>query len=107
MKSTRRFLTRVLLGGAAALGLATLSAAGAFAQGSPAAPALEQDEAQDASPAGPGGAVFAMTNETAGNRIVAYRRALDGTLTRVHSVRTRGLGGRRRYRYPGAIAPEQ
>ena len=92
MKSTCRFLTRVILGGAAALGLATLSAAGAFAQGLPAAPALEQDEAQDASPAGPGGAVFAMSNETAGNRIVAYRRALDGTLTRVHSVRTRGLG---------------
>lgn len=92
MTTTRRFLGKLILGGAAALSLTTLTAAGAFAQGSRAAPAHEQDEPQDASPAGPGGAVFAMTNETAGNRIVAYRRALDGTLTRVHSVRTRGLG---------------
>ncbi len=38
------------------------------------------------------GAVFAMTNATAGNRIVRYSRASDGTLTRVGSVRTRGLG---------------
>ncbi|MGH8008215.1 MAG: beta-propeller fold lactonase family protein, partial [Candidatus Binatia bacterium] len=38
------------------------------------------------------GAVFAMTNETAGNQIVAYRRASDGTLRRRGSVRTRGLG---------------
>jgi len=38
------------------------------------------------------GAVFAMTNETAGNRIVTYGRANDGTLTRLRSVRTRGLG---------------
>ncbi|MGI9166924.1 MAG: lactonase family protein [Pyrinomonadaceae bacterium] len=39
------------------------------------------------------GAVFAMTNVTAGNEIVVYSRADDGTLTRLnHSVRTRGLG---------------
>lgn len=38
------------------------------------------------------GAVFAMTNETAANRIVVYGRARDGTLTRIGSVRTRGLG---------------
>jgi len=39
-----------------------------------------------------GGAVFAMTNVTAGNRIVVYSRANDGTLTRVDSVPTGGLG---------------
>jgi 6-phosphogluconolactonase (cycloisomerase 2 family) len=38
------------------------------------------------------GAVFAMTNATADNRIVSYRRADDGRLTRVGSVPTRGLG---------------
>lgn len=39
------------------------------------------------------GAVFAMTNETAGNEIVVYSRASDGTLTRrARNVRTRGLG---------------
>lgn len=39
------------------------------------------------------GAVFAMTNATAGNEIVVYSRASDGTLTRLNrSVRTRGLG---------------
>ncbi|MBA3641794.1 MAG: hypothetical protein H0W53_21515, partial [Acidobacteria bacterium] len=39
------------------------------------------------------GAVFAMTNATAGNEIVVYRRAADGTLARLNrSVPTRGLG---------------
>ena len=33
-----------------------------------------------------------MTNETAGNRIITYRRASDGKLTRVGAVATRGLG---------------
>ena len=54
-------------------------------------------QAQTATPAdtqgaGGGGAVFAMTNVTAGNRIVAYRRAPSGALTRVDSVPTRGNG---------------
>ena len=38
------------------------------------------------------GAAFAMTNVTADNRIVTYRRAADGALTRVGSVSTRGKG---------------
>ncbi len=38
------------------------------------------------------GAVFAMTNATAGNEIVVYRRDRDGTLDRLRSVSTRGLG---------------
>lgn len=38
------------------------------------------------------GAVFAMTNETTGNRIITYGRASDGRLTRIGSVSTGGLG---------------
>lgn len=38
------------------------------------------------------GAAFAMTNKTGDNRIVRYRRAADGTLTRVGSVSTHGFG---------------
>lgn len=38
------------------------------------------------------GAVFAMTNATADNRIISYRRADDGRLTRVGSISTRGNG---------------
>ena len=39
------------------------------------------------------GAVYAMTNEFDGNRIVAYGRNDDGTLTSIGSFRTRGNGG--------------
>ncbi len=39
-----------------------------------------------------GGAAFAMTNATAGNEIVSYERAANGTLRRVGSTSTRGLG---------------
>lgn len=55
----------------------------------------EQEVAQEASSrreARAVGAVFAMTNATAGNEIVVYSRALNGQLTRVRSVSTRGLG---------------
>lgn len=38
------------------------------------------------------GAVFAMSNQTAGNRIVSYGRASDGTLTKLGSDSTHGLG---------------
>ncbi len=38
------------------------------------------------------GAAFAMTNATKKNEIVRYRRAADGTLTRVGTTSTRGLG---------------
>lgn len=53
---------------------------------------LAQDDVQDPSPIRPAGAVFAMTNETAGNRIIVYRRNHDGFLERVGNVRTQGLG---------------
>ncbi len=39
-----------------------------------------------------GGAAFAMTNRSTGNQIIRYRRAADGTLTRVGRVATRGKG---------------
>ena len=48
------------------------------------------------SPAGvgeAGHAVFVQTDNTAGNRVVAYRRAADGTLTPAGSYATGGRGG--------------
>jgi len=41
---------------------------------------------------GSAGAVFAMSNVTADNRVVSFRRGSDGRLTRVGSVSTRGRG---------------
>ena len=93
MSSTDRFISRCVAALVAAAEFATFGSVSAFAQ------AQEQDEQQDSSPAGPGGAVFAMSNASANNVIVAYCRTLDGTLTRVHSVRSRGLGTRRRMCY--------
>jgi 6-phosphogluconolactonase (cycloisomerase 2 family) len=40
-----------------------------------------------------GGAVFVQTDNTAGNQVVAYQRAADGTLTQVGTYATGGLGG--------------
>ncbi len=40
-----------------------------------------------------GGAVFVQTDNTAGNQVVAYRRAENGTLTQVAAYNTGGLGG--------------
>lgn len=42
---------------------------------------------------GPGeGAAFAMTNRARNNQITSYRRAADGSLTRVGTISTRGAG---------------
>ena len=52
--------------------------------------------ASASSPAGAsraGRAVFVQTDNTAGNRVVAYRRAADGTLTPAGSYATGGRGG--------------
>ena len=38
------------------------------------------------------GAAFAMTNRSTGNAIIRYRRAADGTLTRLGGIPTRGTG---------------
>jgi 6-phosphogluconolactonase (cycloisomerase 2 family) len=40
-----------------------------------------------------GGAVFALTDNPAGNAVIAYHRAADGTLTQAASYPTGGLGG--------------
>lgn len=42
---------------------------------------------------GSAGAVFALTDATAGNAVVAYHRAADGTLTQAGTYQTGGLGG--------------
>jgi hypothetical protein len=42
---------------------------------------------------GGGHAVLVQTDNTAGNRVVAYRRAADGTLTPAGSYATGGCGG--------------
>jgi 6-phosphogluconolactonase (cycloisomerase 2 family) len=42
---------------------------------------------------GASGAVFALTDNTAGNAVAAYHRAPDGTLTAAGSYATGGLGG--------------
>ncbi len=79
----------------ATLGTAALASSATFAQGMrgmTAAQEDEQEDRQDTSSNRRSGAVFAMTNETAGNMIVVYRRRNDGTLRRIRSVRTRGLG---------------
>ena len=49
--------------------------------------------ASASSPAGPGGAVFVQTDNTAGNHVVAYDRAADGTLRPAGSYATGGRGG--------------
>ena len=46
-----------------------------------------------ASASSPVGAVFVQTDNTAGNRVVAYDRAADGTLTPAGSYATGGRGG--------------
>ncbi len=76
----------------ALLGMAVMASTASFAQGVAATQSDDQDDEQDASQSLPVGVVFAMTNVTAGNRIVIYRRSSDGTLNRVGRVRTRGLG---------------
>jgi len=75
----------------AAMGMASLGASVSLAQGQ--ATKTDKKDKQDPPRNGTVGAVFAMTNETAGNEIVIYSRAADGTLERLNNrVRTRGLG---------------
>jgi len=69
----------------------TAAAVAAAAVAIAATPAL----ASASSPGGAvgGHAVFVQTDNTAGNRVVAYRRAADGTLTPAGSYATGGRGG--------------
>lgn len=77
----------------AALSAAATAAAGhALADNPNAGPGDEREYARENGNSRPAGAVFAMSNATADNRIFAYRRAADGSLSLVRSVSTRGLG---------------
>ena len=82
-------LSRLVPAAAAAIAAAAFIAPAASAATRPAAPKAP------ASPHWyqPGGAVFALTDNTAGNAVIAYHRAADGTLTQVGSYSTGGLGG--------------
>ncbi len=94
MKSAR-WLTRMFslnFALAAALGITALASSATFAQITRGTTATQKG-GPPAARNGSAGAVFAMTNETAGNEIVVYSRATDGTLTRLNNrERTRGLG---------------
>jgi DNA-binding beta-propeller fold protein YncE len=87
---TRRAVTRrAVTGLAAAMGLAAmgLTAAG-VATAEPASASAAGRDFLSAS-----GAVFVQTDNTAGNEIVAYQRAANGTLTQAGAYPTGGLGG--------------
>ncbi len=77
-------LSRIIPAAAVALGVAAFAAPAASA-------------ATTSSGDGPGhggsGAVFALTDNTAGNAVIAYDRAPDGILTQAGSYPTGGLGG--------------
>ncbi len=53
---------------------------------------IEQDSMSKGGNNRAAGAVFAMTNATEGNEIVVYERFNNGTINRLRSVSTRGLG---------------
>jgi 6-phosphogluconolactonase (cycloisomerase 2 family) len=80
-------LTRLVPAAAVALAAAAFTA--------PAALAATSQGAATSATAAPGGhgAVFALTDNTAGNAVVAYRRAANGTLTPAGTYRTGGRGG--------------
>ena len=71
-----------------ALAAVALTTATAAALAGPASAATAHD-----SFAGADHAVFVQTDNTAGNRVIAYHRSGDGTLTLAHSYSTHGLGG--------------
>src|SRR5579862_3857289 len=83
-----RSLTR--LAGATALAAATLTAAAAAFAG-PAGAAVSHP--RDGWFPGARHAVFVQTDNLAGNQVVAYHRAPDGTLTQAGTYATGGLGG--------------
>ncbi|MGH3407343.1 MAG: hypothetical protein ACRDRJ_33305 [Streptosporangiaceae bacterium] len=83
-----RSLTR--LAGASALAAATLTAAAAAFAG-PAGAAVSHPGYRGF--AGARHAVFVQTDNLAGNQVVAYHRAADGTLTQSATYATGGLGG--------------
>jgi hypothetical protein len=72
---------------AAVLAVCALAASGAYAGTARAA------EAPSAFGHGADHALFVQTDNPAGNQVVAYTRAADGTLTASNSYPTGGLGG--------------
>ena len=76
-------LTRFVPAAVAAIAVAAFAA--------PAASAATQHGSHDS--AGAGGAVFALTDNPAGNAVAAYYRAPGGALTPAGTYRTGGLGG--------------
>lgn len=86
MKALIRFVPAVLAGGAAVIAVAAFAAPAASAATKPPAPRHHAGN-------GDGGAVFALTDNTAGNAVAAFRRAADGTLTPAGTYATGGLGG--------------
>jgi 6-phosphogluconolactonase (cycloisomerase 2 family) len=78
-------LSRFVPAAAAAIAVAAFTAPGALAATAPAASHGSQGNA--------GGVVFALTDNTAGNAVVAYHRAPDGALTRAGTYATGGRGG--------------
>jgi len=83
-------LSRLAPAAVAAVALAAIAvpvaSASAATRPAPASPAHRHGHQ-----AGP--AVFVMTDNTAGNAVVAYHRAADGTLTLAGTYHTHGLGG--------------
>lgn len=78
---------------AATAGLSAAAAA-AFAGPAAASPVHQPDQQLTHQPTlQPAGAVFAQTDNLAGNTIVAYDQAADGTLTQAGVYPTGGLGG--------------
>ncbi len=79
------YKVKVAIGAVLMIGLLALTTAGSAAAASPRR-AMEPQRDSGA------GAVFAMTNRSGHNRVIEYRRAANGRLTRVGSVSTRGRG---------------
>ena len=86
MKALIRFVPRQCWRRVAAIAVAALAAPAASAAVKPSAPRHHHFD-------GDGRAVFALTDNTAGNAVAAYRRAGDGTLTAAGTYATGGLGG--------------
>jgi 6-phosphogluconolactonase (cycloisomerase 2 family) len=85
--------TAIRVTAAAAIAAASTAAAAAIAA-TPAFASVSNPAAASATARADGDhAVFVQTDNTAGNRIVAYRRAADGTLSPAGSYATGGLGG--------------
>ncbi len=76
---------RVAMGAISTVALLALTTVGAAVAASPKAGVAFGRDSRT-------GAVFAMTNVSGHNRVIEYRRAANGRLTRVGSVATRGRG---------------